>query len=220
MTIQQQWLEACSPAKFWGDQMGCIETVLHSDGRLLRLFTIACVREVWHLLDDERSRRGVEVAERYADGLASSDDMLFARLAAEGVAAISGSNAAKAAAHCTYDDKSLAVTNYNAGSYAAAAAASAAASATNDDCFTEASRNRQADLLAAMADQPFDPKWRTTTVIALAQQIYTFSQWERAPILSDALRDEGVTDPPSELFRGCWLLDAILRKRSRELLTS
>jgi hypothetical protein len=50
--------------------------------RKLRLFACACCRRVWHLISNERSRTVVEVAERYADALASPDALVAARTAA------------------------------------------------------------------------------------------------------------------------------------------
>ena len=52
------------------------------DDKTLRLFACFCARQNWHLLTDERSRNAVEVAERFANGLASDDELAAARDAA------------------------------------------------------------------------------------------------------------------------------------------
>lgn len=47
--------------------------------RKLRLFACACCRRIWHLLDHEPSRRAVETAEQFADGLLPAEQLARAR---------------------------------------------------------------------------------------------------------------------------------------------
>ena len=64
-----------------------------------RLFACWSVRQVWHLLNDPRSRNAVEVSERYANGEATETELRGARAAAAaGSAAAAAAAAARAAA--------------------------------------------------------------------------------------------------------------------------
>jgi hypothetical protein len=72
---EQEWLEYRDPY-FW--QKDFLPGKVSE--RQLRLFACACCRSTWHLLN-ERSRHAVEVAERYADEMASDGELQAARAA-------------------------------------------------------------------------------------------------------------------------------------------
>ena len=64
------------------------------------------------------------------------------------------------------------------------------------------------------------PAWPTATVVALAETIYQEKAFDRMPILADALEDAGCTNQeilghcrgPGPHVRGCWVVDLLLGK--------
>lgn len=64
-----------------GDAMWCLRTV-DGHAREMRLYAVWCARLVQHLMEDPRSVTALEVAERYANGAASDDELAAARDAA------------------------------------------------------------------------------------------------------------------------------------------
>jgi hypothetical protein len=84
----------------------------------------------------------------------------------------------------------------------------------------------QATLLRDIFGNPFrpvafNPAWRTSDVVLLAQGIYDDRAFDRMPILADALQDAGCDcddilghcrDANQPHARGCWVVDLILGK--------
>jgi hypothetical protein len=68
---------------------------------------------------------------------------------------------------------------------------------------------------------PFLPEWRTDTAVSLAQQMYESREFSAMPILADALQDAGCDrndilnhcrDANQVHVRGCWVVDLVLGK--------
>jgi hypothetical protein len=65
-----------------------------------------------------------------------------------------------------------------------------------------------------------NPDWLTSTVVALASQMYESRDFSAMPILADALQDAGCDNAdildhcrsPGEHVRGCWVVDLVLGK--------
>jgi hypothetical protein len=205
--------------------------------RKLRLFGVACCRRIWQLLDDEHSRTAVEVAERFADGLASEDER-----AAQRQAALDASNEARLAfeAHPErgWDALCLAEVAADAADYTlytpglaktARHAWKAVAHAGNIKRTAVDFKNEmlaQCRLLREVVGNPFRPvsldplwlSWNDGTLVALAHLIYHERDFERLPLLADALEDAGCTNAdilnhcrgPGMHVRGCWVIDLLM----------
>jgi hypothetical protein len=204
--------------------------------RKLRLYAVACCQRIWPLLTDKRSRRAVEVAERFADDRATLVELAAARSAAvesaagvvtEGVGDVLGygAQAQKAAAGAAW------ASTHTSGRHAAWDAHQEARFAVRDGFPRgdyEAERIHQAVLLHdlcgnVLRDAAVDRSclgWADGTVVKIAATIYAERRFADLVILADALEDAGCTDMdlldhcrlPGPHVRGCWLLDLLLGK--------
>jgi hypothetical protein len=176
--------------------------------RKLRLFACACTRVIWDLLEDERARQAVEVAERYADGLASEAEL---------------SAAAKRAWEAV--DACPSEANYAACATVESDILTAAQEAAHDASMEGKSGalKEQCTLLRDIFGNPFravtlPPSCQTPEIISLAQTIYDQREFNQLPMLVAALRKAGCNDPDilshgyqsSQHVPGCWGVDLIL----------
>lgn len=199
--------------------------------RKLRLFACACARHVWGLIDSAGSRFAVEVAEMFADGGATLDELREAYGGASAAAVSHADAAAKASASC---NERIAGTTSPVGHalYAALYAAW--------DRRREQAGPALADLLRDIAgnllrEQTFrmppccevrSDLWGLASVIA--HEVYAgrdpatgHLDHVRLAVLADVLCDAGCDDDrllthlrsPGPHVRGCWAVDLITGRK-------
>ncbi|MFZ2287588.1 MAG: hypothetical protein WAV93_11435 [Bacteroidales bacterium] len=103
-----------------GDALWCLRAVSGRD-REIRLYAVWCARQVHHLMKDPRSIAALDVAEGFANGRATSEELRIAYYAADAAdAAAAAADVAAAAADAAYCAAYYAA---DAAHYVAAAAA-------------------------------------------------------------------------------------------------
>jgi hypothetical protein len=212
---EQQWRACADPEPMLGLLRG------KASDRKLRLLACACCRRVWGALPAEESRQAVLVAERFADGLASADELTAARRRAARPArdaaarriSISPGAAGKAAAalagSAAYSRLHAAYAESRRGAPQRAAkelGLSAEAALDPRDAYVEAEAREAAEQAALVRDLFADPSraaptidpawlaWADGTLPKLAQGIYDERAFDRLPLLADALEDAGCTN--------------------------
>jgi hypothetical protein len=219
---EQGWLTGADPTTL----LASVRST-HSE-RKRRLFECACCHRLWAQLDDDRSREAVKAAERYVDGLATAEELEHAANEAAGVS--------EAFWISNFDGPGVPLPTIADAAYNVAVPlgwwGGAPAFAPPYFIILERVKGRDAEasaqcvLVRDIFGNPFrpvtfDPNWRTTTALALAQGIYDERAFDRFPILADALQDAGcdnedilnhLRDPSATHVRGCWALDLVLGK--------
>jgi hypothetical protein len=209
---EQEWL-ACtiSPRMFnaiWRQ----------ASNRKLRLVACARCRQWWKELVDDRSKKAVETAERFADYLADDQEREMAleqaRLVLE-----------EMVAEQRFEEAAVARI-----ARVAAELAKHALADREEAFYIAGERVVHEDpihcgVIREVFGNPFrpvtvDPAWRTSNVTAVAQAIYDDRAFDRLPILADALEDAGCDNAdilnhcrqPGVHVRGCWVVDLMLGK--------
>jgi hypothetical protein len=210
--------------------------------RKLRLFAVACCRRIWDRLVEDGSRHAVQVAERFADGLATPRQLQMARKISEESKDPAPWGGERACAwSATHNSAWSAAEGAARTSQVAMSSDWDAAGRKADRTHDPADRERvgtvfrrerdlhrkaQAALLRCIFGLlPFRPAtinatWQTSNVTALARSIYDDRAFDRLPILADALEDAGCDNADilqhcrsgGEHVRGCWIIDLVLGK--------
>jgi hypothetical protein len=206
---ERQWLK-CTDAsemyRFLWDRV--------SD-RKFRLLGCHCCRQIWHLLVDERSKRAIEVQERYCDGSVERDELNV-------------NHAAACDVWQAFFRLSPATSQQSHAAYVAFLVTGSEPDPMVGHVLTLTKGKTAPQLVGfirCMFGNPFrpvtfDPAWRTDTTLSLARQINESRDFSAMPILADALQDAGCDNDaildhcrgPGPHVRGCWVVDLVLGK--------
>jgi hypothetical protein len=204
----QEWLACTDPSPMMDFLRG------KASERKLRLFACGCWRLAWRFLTTEEDRNAVVVAERYADGQVSSQELPVAF----------DERGRDAFPHVCY--RSAADAPYHADVASYMCALRVAESADDLEAVFAAHRGTQADLVREIFGSlpfsyiPINSTWLVHKVSDHASMIYDKCAFDRLPLLADDLEDAGCDNTnilnhcrcEGPHVRGCWVVDLLLGK--------
>jgi hypothetical protein len=198
--------------------------------RKLRLFTCACLRQVWDLITEDATREAVGVCERFADGLATAAELASAakrgferEMARRPGLGTDVGNALSYAAGTSFTEVTVNRSRRNACAARCHALKDFPQGIPLNSPEWRTAARAQAELLRdifgnTVRPVAVDPEWLTSTVVALVRGIDEDQAFDQLPILTDALLDAGCEDErvlghcriPGPHVRGCWVIDLLL----------
>lgn len=178
--------------------------------RKYRLIGCACCRFIWDGLASDNQRRSVEVAERFAEGKATADELRRAWQQAAPPGATTASQ---------YENEPLLRT--------VAQVVARMRELNLRGLAPPATDQGLCDVIRDLVGNPFRPvvidlDWLVANgeqAQTIAEDIDAEGRFDELPVLADSLEDAGCSDErileharQPRHYRGCWLLDAILGK--------
>lgn len=212
---ESEWLACSDPAAM----LRFLRGIGRLGNRKLRLFACGCCQRLRHLLFDDRSCVALVVAERFAEGQATNEELAHAQEIARAAYRASTLKASKEASWAVIPATLL-----------------GDAWKVADQIRLEFRFRRYntvaRDILSESVGNPFrpisiNPAWQTRTVVALAQAAYEerilpagMLDNTRLAVLADAVEEAGCDNSdivnhlrqPGEHVRGCWCVDLLLGK--------
>jgi hypothetical protein len=192
--------------------------------RKRRLFAVACCRRVEGLLPEPHCR-ALDVAERFADGLASRTELTAAWSAAYYHPRTLSSHAAWAACTAACPGEARLMQGYlsTVSLYVASTVARRPVRAASPDPAAwhgERARHRHIlrDLVPPPRQLDLDFASLPPVALAVARAVYEERRFEEIAVLADALEEAGCDAAevlahfrePGEHVRGCWAVDLLL----------
>jgi hypothetical protein len=214
---EQEWLQGTDP----NPMLDYLAGRQDASDRKLRLFVVGYARRHWDSLEDSRSRIGLEIAERYADGKAGGRELHLGWR-------VSFNAARKGKQEHHTADWAAVVTTLDTGGECV----DLLMVDVLDESLPENAAEQAVlcDLLRDVFGNPFRPvqvarsrlrswlRWNDGTVRRLARAVYDERAFERLPVLADALEEAGCDNEEiinhcrgaGPHVRGCFVLDLLL----------